>query len=251
MTIRPCALLLALALAPALARAQKTPVPVGDAPPPPEFAPPHVIGFGGVGLDLALPTGVFKNYVAVGGGFDGFFALKLVPSGALSVRADLTVLLYGSETRRVPLGSGPLQLITVDVTTSNTIFGMSIGPQLVATSGRLRPYAMGGIGFSYFNTSSSVAGSDNSNQPFASSNNFGDGTFAIRAGGGLWIQVGHGRTPVWIDLGAQYLWNGKVSYLRPGSIDLGPPVVYHPIRSETHLWMIHAGIAAAITPKGS
>ena len=246
MTIRPCALLLVLALAPALARAQKTPVPVADAPPPPEYGPAHVIGFGGVGLDLALPTGDFRHYVTVGGGFDGFFALKLVPSGALSLRLDLTVLLYGSETRRYPL----VPLIDVDVTTSNTILGMNIGPQFVATSGRIRPYAMGGIGFAYFNTSSSVSGSDNS-EPFANSTNFGDGTFAIRAGGGLWIQVGHGRTPVWIDLGAQYLWNGKVSYLRPGSIDLGPPVVYHPIRSETHLWMIHAGVSAPIAPKGS
>jgi hypothetical protein len=256
MTIRPCAVLLLLALAPAAARAQKTPRPVPDAPPPPEYGPPAPVavrsyGWAGGSLALALPSGEFKNYVHVGGGLNGFAAIKLVPDGALSIRLDGTFLLYGSQTRRVPLGSGPLGLITVDVTTSNAIFGMNIGPQLAATSGAIRPYAFGGIGFGYFWTSSSVSGSDNSNQPFASSTNFGDGTFAVRAGGGVWIEAFHGRTPVAIDVGVQYVRNGRVSYLREGSITfdaLGNPV-FHPIRSETHLWMIHVGVSAALVPK--
>lgn len=250
MTIRPFATLLLLALAPVAARAQKTPRPVPDAPPPPEYAPVRSFGWAGGSLVLALPTGEFKNYVHVGGGLNGFAAIKLDPAGALSLRLDGTFLLYGAESRRVPLGSGALSLITVDVTTSNTIFSLNFGPQLTATRGPVRPYAMGGVGFSYFWTSSSVSGSDQSNQPFASSTNFGDGTFAVRAGGGVWVQVGRGRTPIWLDLGAQYVWNGRVSYLRPGSIDtsVSPPLI-HPITSETHLWLIHLGVSAGLVPK--
>jgi hypothetical protein len=72
----------------------------------------------------------------------------------------------------------------------------------------------------------------------------------VRAGGGIWIQISHKRTPVWLDLGGQYVWSGRASYLRPGSIDTNssPPVV-HPITSETHLWMIHVGVAAGLVPK--
>jgi hypothetical protein len=248
MTIRSCALLL-LALAPAAAHAQKTPAPVGDAPPPPEYAQPRPFGWAGGSLVLALPTGEFKHYVTAGGGINGFAAITLVPGGALSLRLDGTFLLYGAESRQVPLGGGPLQLLTVDVTTSNTIFSMNLGPQLTATSGAIRPYVHGGIGFSFFFTGSSVSGSDNSDEPFASSTNFSDGTFAVRAGGGIWIQVSRKRTPLWLDLGAQYVWNGRVSYLRPGSIDtdVSPPVI-HPITSETHLWLIHVGISAGLVP---
>ena len=249
MTTRLCTALLLLALAPSALRAQKVLTPVADAPPPPEYAHPYSFGEAGGSLVLALPTGEFRHYVSVGGGANLFGAIKLVHDGPLSLRADATILIYGSETRQVLLGGGPLQLITVDVTTSNAIFSMNVGPQLAATRGAIRPYAFGGIGFSYFWTSSSVSGSDQSNQPFATSTNFGDGTFAVRAGGGLWIQISHKRVPVWLDLGASYVWSGRASYLRPGSIDINfsPPVI-HPITSETHLWMIHLGIAAGLVP---
>lgn len=250
MTLRPRTALLLLALAPAAALAQKPPRPIPDAPPPPDYGPARSFGWAGGGLTLALPSGEFKNYVHVGGGLTGFAAVKLDPEGALSLRLDGTFLIYGSETRRVPLGGGALSLVTVDVTTSNTIFSMNLGPQLTATRGPIRPYALGGVGFSYFWTGSSVSGTEHS-RPFASSTNFGDATLALRAGGGVWLQVGHGRTPLWLDLGAQYVRNGRVSYLREGSItfDALGNAAYSPIRSETHLWLIHLGGAVGLVPR--
>jgi len=248
MTLRTLSILAALAVVPMAARAQKRPVRVTDAPPPSDaYGEPRTFGWAGGSLVLALPTGEFKNYVQVGGGLNGFAAFKLTRDGAASLRVDGTMLIYGNETRRVPLGTGALALVSVDVTTSNLIFGLSIGPQLMAPSGTVRPYVNGGIGFSYFATSSSVSGENNS-EPFANSTNFGDGTFAVRGGGGLWIRVGHGRTPVWLDLGAQYVRNGRVSYLREGSItfDLAGNPIYSPIESETHLWMVHVGVSAGL-----
>jgi hypothetical protein len=256
MTIRPCAALLLLALAPAAARAQKTPVPVPDAPPPPEYGQPAPVpvrsfGWAGGSLVLALPTGEFKNYVHAGGGLNFFGALKLVPDGTLSLRLDGTFLIYGLETRTVPLGTGPLSLVDVDVQTSNIILGLYVGPQLTVPHGAVRPYANAGIGVSGFFTGSSVSGTDNG-ESFASSTNFSDGTFAVRAGGGVWIQAFRGRRPVSIDIGAQYVWNGRVSYLREGSItfsDIAGNPEYHPIRSETHLWLIYVGVSASLVPK--
>jgi hypothetical protein len=161
------------------------------------------------------------------------------------------VLIYGSETRRVPLApSGPLALVNVDVTTSNVIVNLGIGPQLTATRGAIRPYVNGEIGFSYFGTSSSVEGTHDV-EPFASSTNFDDFTFALRGGGGLWILLSNRRTPVSLDLSAHYIRNGRVSYLREGSItfDTDGAPVYHPIESETNLWLVQAGVSIGLQPR--
>jgi hypothetical protein len=245
MTLRPFVALLLAALVPPAARAQKRPVPVADAPPPPEYEAPREIGWAGASLVLALPTGEFKQYVNAGGGLAAFFAVKLAPDGAASIRLDGTFLIYGSETRRAPL----VPLVSVDVTTSNQIFTFGLGPQLTATRGALRPYVNGAAGFSYFWTSSSVEGTNNTT-PFASSTNFHDFAFMWRAGGGVWIRLGHGRTPLWLDLAAHYVRNGRVSYLRPGSIDtsFNPPVI-HPIQSETNLWLVEAGVTLGLVPR--
>jgi hypothetical protein len=246
MTLRPFALpLVLLALAPAALQAQKPPIPVTDAPPPPEFGSPAELGTAGGSLVLALPTGEFKRYVNVGGGVNGFLDIGLGRHSPAGIRIDGTFILYGNERRRVPLSS-TVQLVYVDVNTSNQIVNLGIGPRIAARSGAIRPWVGGEIGFSYFWTSSSVAGSDNAG-PFASSTNFKDFTLAWRAGGGLLVQVGHGRTPIYLDLAAHYLRNGRVSYLRPGSIDtsVSPPVIT-PIESETNLWLVQLGVTAGL-----
>jgi hypothetical protein len=241
-------LVLAAALLPAAAAAQGPDDP--GAKHLAALALPPTVGWAGGSIVGALPTGEFRRYVSGGGGFNGFLALKLGPDEPLSLRLDGTFILYGAETRRVPLGTGPLGLVNVDVTTSNSIVNFVFGPQLTTTRGALRPYASGGVGFSYFWTHSSVGGTNDS-EPFASSTNFDDFTFAWRAGGGLWIQVGHGRTPLWLDLGAAYVHNGRVQYLREGSItfDLSGHPVYSPVESATNLVLIHLGISAGLRPK--
>lgn len=248
MTLRPFAPLLLLALAPAALRAQKEPVPVTDAPPPPEYQAPAEIGFAGASLVLALPTGEFKRYVNAGGGLSAFVDFKLGSQSAAGLRLDGTFILYGSERRRVPLSS-TVQLVYVDVVTSNQIFTLGFGPRIAARRGAIRPWIGAEVGFSYFWTSSAVAGSDNSG-PFASSTNFHDFAFAWRAGGGFLVQVGHGRNPVFLDFAAHYLRNGRVSYLRPGSIDtsVSPPAIT-PIQSETNLWLVEAGVTIALVSK--
>jgi hypothetical protein len=241
----------ALFVLPAVAPAQAART-LGDAAPQDyRPAPVRTIGWAGGGLALALPVGEFSNYVQVGGGANGFVAWRLSADGAASIRVDGTFLIYGSETRRVPLApSGPLALVNVDVTTSNLIASMGIGPQLTATHGAIRPYVSGEVGFSYFGTSSSVSGTHNV-ESFASSTNFDDFTFALRGGGGLWILLSSRRTPVSLDLSAHYIRNGRVSYLREGSItfDLTGAPIYHPIESETNLWLVQAGVSVGIQPR--
>lgn len=200
------------------------------------------------GVHFGVPQGEFAENVdaAVGGGGGALWKV----GGPFALRADLGVMIYGSETRRVPLGGGALGLITVDVTTTNTIFGGSIGGQLGVPSRTVMPYVGGAIGFSAFTTTSSVEGSNSSNEPFASSTNSSDGTFAKTAIAGLYIPVGKtGRTH--LDIGVRHTWNGeRVRYLTEGDVteDINGDIVITPRESRADILTIVVGLT--IAPQG-
>lgn len=173
-----------------------------------------------VGLQLGLPQGEFAQNVNFAGGIGGGLLWR-IGGGPVAFRADLGVMIYGSETRRVPLGGGALGLINVDVTTTNSIFGGTIGGQVGVPGKGLTPYLGGGIGFNAFTTSSSVEGSNSADEPFASSTNSNDGTFAKLAFGGLYVPFGNGTAM--LDLGVRHTWNGEtVRYLTPGDVTEDP-----------------------------
>ena len=104
-----------------------------------------------------------------------------------------------------------MPLIDVDVSTSNTIFSLFVGPELRVPRGAVRPYVTGQLGFSYFSTESSVAGSDNTNA-FAETTNFEDLTFAGPADVGVRIPVTRGLKPISLAIGVRYVWNGEAEY---------------------------------------
>jgi opacity protein-like surface antigen len=107
----------------------------------------------------------------------------------------------------------------------------------------------GSVGFAYFATTSSVEGSNNDGDPFASDTNFDDATFAWTAGGGVQIRVAGGGKPVYLDFGARYHGNGEAEYLRKGDITDLPDgtVVLNPQRSDTNLWTIRVGVSVGIS----
>ena len=207
--------------------------------------------FIGGSLLVAQPQDEFANYVRVGGGFGFHFVQQLDRDGIVGLRIAGDYLIYGHETERVPL-SPTVPRVTVDVTTSNNIFALGIGPQIMMPSGHFRPYLNGTVGFSYFFTESSVSGSDNS-ITFASSKNFDDFTFAWTGGAGLYIPVRAGRQPVSIDIGARYHGNGRARYLREGSIqdDGAGGVYYTPIESNTNLVTYQIGVTVGLVPSMS
>lgn len=194
-----------------------------------------------VGLHLGIPQGEFAQNVNFAGGVGGGALWKV--GGPIALRADLGFLIYGSETRRVPLGGGALGLINVDVSTTNSIFGGSLGAQIGVPGRTVMPYLGGSLGFSAFTTSSSVRGSNSSDQPFASSTNSNDGTFAKSAFGGLYIPFGEGTTV--FDLGVRHTWNGEsVRYLTPGDIteDGSGNVILNPRQTRADFLTIIIGI---------
>src|SRR5919202_1492482 len=100
---------------------------------------------------------------------------RVLTRGALAARLDGGFLNYGRETLRLPLsdraGGGRVRL---DVTTTNDIVWLGVGPQIMAPRGLVRPYINGTAGVSYFATVSSVSGRDDLNASFAHDTNLED-----------------------------------------------------------------------------
>lgn len=197
----------------------------------------------GIALHYGSPQGDFANNVNAAFGANGFIGGRLGTS-PFAIRADLGYSIYGSRTRRAPLGGGPLGLINVDVNTTNNIVTGGIGLQAGLPGATVRPYVGGSVGFSSFFTVSSVSGSQQMNgESFASSTNYSDGTFARTLFGGFYIPVGSSGAQ--LDIGARYHFNGEARYLtdRDISFDSGNNPVLSLRRTRADLLTIQVGFA--------
>jgi hypothetical protein len=205
-------------------------------------------GFVGGEFLVSSPVGEFADNVGTGFGLAAHGRYAFDEIGLFSLRADLGFLNYGNETIRICV-TQPCR-VTGDLTTSNNIVFGGIGPELGVGSGAVRAYTNVGAGFAYFGTTSSVEGANNQGDPFASSTNFDDVTFAWTGGGGLQFRISGGSTPVYVDLGARYHGNGEAEYLRKGDIEDRPDgtVVLNPQRSETNFWTFRLGVSVGLRP---
>jgi opacity protein-like surface antigen len=209
------------------------------------------LGFAGGELLFAFPTGEFAENVSFGFGIGGYARFPFGGEDLLSLRVDLGFLNYGNETIRICV-TDPCR-VQGDLTTSNNIFFGGVGPELGIVSGPARLYANASVGFAFFATSSSVSGSsDFGQEPFASSTNHQDATFAWMAGPGFQLRVSGGRIPVFLDIGGRYHGNGEARYLRKGDIIDHPDgsVTIDPQQSDTNLWTLRLGVSAGIPPSG-
>jgi hypothetical protein len=227
---------------PAEAAAQR-----GRGPAVQEYESERVRGEFGLNVVLAVPVGEFDDYVDLGGGVNGFGVIYVGADETIGIRLDVSYLIYGSNTVRVPL-SPTVPFVDVEVTTQNGIGSLGLGPQVMLGHGALRPYMHASVGFSYFATTTSVEGTRDS-APFASTTNFDDMTFAVVGGGGLRVRLTETRrNPVSLDLGVDYIRNGLTKYLREGGLRALPDgsVEIDPIESETNLTTFHLGVTIGV-----
>jgi hypothetical protein len=172
----------------------------------------------GAAFSYAQPKEDFRGNVGNGLGLTATFHYHLDRPGWTSVRVDGSFLQYGREERRVPLSRTVGGRVLVDVSTTNTIVGLSVGPELAVPYGPVRPYLNGAFSGLQFRTVSSVSGTDMFDEPLASSTNLSDWTRAWVVGGGLRVPVGGEVSNAAIDLGVRYHRGGQAAYLREGSI---------------------------------
>ena len=176
----------------------------------------------------ARPVGDFLHYVRRGFGGAAHGTLLLDRAGVLGLRVDASYMNYGRETLRDQCLLQTNCRITVDVTTTNNIAFVGVGPSLMVPAGPLRPYVAGQAGWTFIWTNSSISDSDDDDEIALDTQNYNDNTFSYGGVGGILIPVSFGRTPVSLDLGARYLRNGRVRYLREGDIVdnvTGPPTL--------------------------
>jgi hypothetical protein len=206
----------------------------------------------GGNLLLGLPQNEFKENVDNAGfGLTGHFAYRF-PQTPVLVGANLSFLIYGSETRNEPF-STTIPDVTVDVTTTNSILLGHLLLRLQPQTGPFRPYVDGLLGLNYLFTDTSIKSenwSDDDND-VASSTNFDDTTLSYGGGGGIMVQVyqspvaeNAGRpVTVFLDFGVRYLKGGEAEYLQKGAIirEENGRVVYDVSQSTTDLLTFQVG----------
>lgn len=204
-------------------------------------------GFVSIQLLGADPVGPFGQVVDQGFGAALAGLLPVSEASALSLRGELGFIVYGHERQRVCFSRLIGCRVTLDLTTSNSIFFGGIGPELAVPRGDVRPYLNATAGFSYFATTSSVSGSHD-HDDFASTRNFDDLVFSTRIGGGVRIRLRGGPSPILLDLGLQYHDNGVAEYLREGDIVDHPDgsISIFPNRSEANLVGYRIGVTFGV-----
>jgi len=190
------------------------------------------------------PLGGLKNNIGFGYGGSGAYMLRLDRVGWLSLRVEGALLDYGHESMRVPLSPTIGGRIQVKVVTSNYIVPISIGPQLMWPTGRLRPYVTAGYGGQFFYTDSRLEETDESSSALRTTNQ-SDQTSGWVAGGGLYVPItSKNGFNASVDLGLQYVNGGHAQYLRPGSIqDLqNSQIRITPLESEARMTLVRLGV---------
>lgn len=190
----------------------------------------------------SLPTGEFADATGTSLGFNLIGYLNL--TRVLRIRVDGGYLQYGSETRKVCM---PNCRVVFDLKTSNGIGFGSAGPELVAPGGRIRPYVNVGIGGSYFFTGSHLDGMDDE-RAIGYTTNFSDGTFAVMAGGGVYVPLHVKASPVAVDVGFRYHRNGTVKYLREGDIrdNADGTISFVPRQTRADLFTVVVGMTVGL-----
>jgi hypothetical protein len=199
--------------------------------------------FGGIQLFVGQPVGDFDRNVGATVGVGGHLVRQLTSSGELSLRLDAGYLLYGRESKHIafppPIGGR----ISAELHTNNNFAFFGVGPQIMAPSGRVRPYVNGSVGVKYLATNSYLDGDDDENSVF-NTTNWDDVALAWSGGGGVYVALRRGLRPVSLDLGARYQSGDETSYLAEGGITDNPDgsITVHPVRGRTDVVVYHFGV---------
>ncbi len=222
----------------------------------------------GLGVVIGLPQGAFGRNVDPSFGLGASLFFDLGAHTDLGLRIDGSMVYYGSETQDKQLVVHLPGLFTdvhnIDVTTRNRIGSLLAGPQLTFEVGDVRPYLHLGAGFSYFWTGVDyeLPWEDDDHQcedwdddgqcdediDFGKLALFFEGetlydhwAFAWTAGGGVDVVLSRSVT---LFLGAQWLENGRVRYLREGDVREHPDGSYSftPVESSANLLLLQIGV---------
>lgn len=198
----------------------------------------------GLAVDIGQPVGDFKQHVNNAAGLQAHVLLRLDRHGRAAIRLQGGWLNYGHESQRSCLDTLPSCRVAVNVTTTNGILSLGVGPQFALPLGPLRTYGYGLVGVSRFATLSGIGGGIVPDI-VAADENFGDAGLVWSGGVGLQLPV-HQRTT--IDVGVAYQGHGRRNYLIKGGLTDNPDgsLAFDIKRSHAALVAIRVGVTTAI-----
>jgi len=203
-------------------------------------------GAWGLSFVAAEPVGELALYFDNGFGAQINGSWPMSSDGAVRLRGDLGLLVYGHERLHycysVPFGCR----IEADLTTTNSIVYAGVGPELALPLGALEPYAYATTGLSYFATVSSLSHDWGDDGP--GTTNYSDFVLAWKFGGGMRLRLGRGPRPVALDFGVERHRNGVAEFLTRGDIVDEPDgsITVYPNRSEANLTTFRFGISLGL-----
>jgi hypothetical protein len=165
----------------------------------------------------ARPQGEFLDAVKQGWG-GGVGLVKPIGDGLVALRADLNYIGYGKQHQDVAVVLPPYEFPARQTTTNNIVL-VTVGPQLMATGGTIRPYVNANAGIARFYTQSSL--DDVSSDYFQTTSTQSDNwKFTYGIGGGFYVPFAVMQIPLMLDLGAAYSDNGRTTYLTKNDISV-------------------------------
>jgi hypothetical protein len=165
----------------------------------------------------ARPQGEFLDAVKQGWG-GGVGVIKPIGDGVVALRADLSYVGYGKKHEDVAVVIPPYEFPASQTTTNNIVL-LTVGPQLMATGGTIRPYVNANAGIARFYTQSSL--DDVESAYFQTTSTQSDNwKFTYGIGGGVYVPFAVMRIPLMLDLGAAYSDNGRTTYLTKNDISI-------------------------------
>jgi hypothetical protein len=206
----------------------------------------------GFAVDAGRPVGGLKRHVANAAGVQAHLLLRIDRRGQTALRLQAGWLNHGHESQRDCLGGSTGCRVAVNLSTTNNVFSVALGPEWSVPAGSFRLYAHGLVGVSRFATLSALAGGLLPDL-VAADENFGDAGFLWS--GGLGIQrVVFKRTAV--DIGVAYQGHGRRAYLTKGGITDNPDgsLGFDIKRSAADLLAFRIGFSTALawgTPRST
>lgn len=198
----------------------------------------------GGAFDIGQPTGRFKQNVSNAVGLQAHLLLRLDARGNTALRLQAGWLNYGHESEQVCLGATPGCRIRANVSTSNSIVSLSIGPEWSVPLRKIRLYGHGLVGVSRFATLSALGGGILPDV-VAADENYGDTGFFWSGGGGIQLRLNKRSA---LDVGVAYQGHGRRNYLIEGGITDNPDgsLDFDVKRSAADLVTIRLGFSTAL-----
>ena len=187
----------------------------------------------------AVPIGRFGSRIGPtpGGAVDFTVRVGQTP---VFIGMALDYLHYGTETRRIALYPAVPEVFS-NVDTTNNLFQNHALVRFQPSTGRMRPYAEGLLGFSYIYTHTWIG-----DEVYGeSTTHLGDFAPSFGAGGGVTIGLASPPNAHFaLDIGLRYMTGGDVDYLTRGDLRRnGDGVTFESTRSPATLFAVQVGLA--------